>query len=100
MTKKEKALLDTFSRLRELTAQKALIEKELRQLNASLQQAIPPGHTVAGLTHRTSTGSSISYAKLFSETRELIPRTKQRLVDDLVVKHTTTFEKHKIVEAR
>ena len=85
MTKTETKIIETYEALatleatrRDLDKQVSSLKKEEDSLKAILAQLIPENDTKAGITHKLTRRSSVSYAKLFDHVLETyVPKTKQ-----------------------
>lgn len=85
MTKDDKKIIETFEALsaleaerRNLDKQSASLKKQEDTLKALLSTLIPENTEKAGVTHKVTTRSSISYGKLYDHILSTyIPKTKQ-----------------------
>lgn len=75
------------------------IEKRKHQIETLFTREIPAGSNKAGIYHKVTYGKSISYGKVVTEARNLIPKTKHNQLDEIIEKHTKQPEKHRFIPA-
>lgn len=100
MTKNQ--LIKTYQQLADLEASKRQVEKEADSLKAqilnlksALALEIPPNTTAHGITHKVTTRSSVSYAKVYDTLlKTVIPKTKATEAEAIKASHTSTVETH------
>lgn len=83
-----------YTEKKELEKQAKEKDKRLKQIETIFSSAIPAGDAKAGIYHKVTYGKSVSYAKVVTEARNLIPKTKHQQLDEILNRYTKQTPRH------